>query len=261
MSGSERLRTVALGTTTMAALAGAGVSAYLWARAFTGGAELVVRPPSVDAVRQEVVPALIDVAEPRRQAHRAVNAQQAVGPRGAGTPDTSVSAPRAIPISRPSGSKPAPAPTPPASNPGTPVAFAFTRAGTVAGPRASTRAARRADARRNAGRASAVPSGAANPGGRADRPADLAAVSTARTGRRRQEGQAAARARTGDARAARDPAAPAGAEAHAGATPAVPAVPPSHAGNDENCNPQGQNEDHDRGKRDDDEREKSGRKP
>nr|MBA3384432.1 hypothetical protein [Actinomycetota bacterium] len=65
MNGTDRFRAATLGTLTVAALGGAAVSAYLWMQAFSGGAEVVIRPPSIDAFRREVVPALIDLAEPR----------------------------------------------------------------------------------------------------------------------------------------------------------------------------------------------------
>lgn len=245
MNGSERLRTVALGTTTMAALAGAGVSAYLWARAFTGGAELVVRPPSVDIAKEEVVPALIAVAEPRRQAHRPVRATRvvrAVGP----TSNSAASAPRAIPISRPSSPKPAP--KPPTANPGTPSpAPAPTPQPTPQpaptapspGPAAPSPApAPSAGPSASGGTPAAVPS--APPVSQP--PAQPAQDDDRKQAKRRKEQEGATPAQPAIPPRPQDQKPP------PAATPAVPAVPPSHAGNDDEDRDRG-DDGHGRGKR------------
>jgi hypothetical protein len=239
VSGSERLRTVALGTTTMAALAGAGVSAYLWARAFTGGAELVVRQPSVEAVKQEAVPALIAVAEPRRQARRPAPAATVIRVGVVRAPSSAVRAPRATPVSRPSA--PRPAPTPPAPTPATPP--------TPPQPPPSSPPTEPAAPTPQPAPAPAPPP-APSPGG-AGTPAAAPATPPAaqpsptpaddedrKRGNRRKEHERATPARPAI------PPHPQEQKPPPGATPAVPAVPPPH---DADCDDRGENEDHDRG--------------
>jgi hypothetical protein len=118
------------------ALGGAAVSAYLWLQAFSGGAEAVIRPPSLDAFRREIVTALVDLAEPRRvAAERAARGiRVSLGPVAAGADDRFGTEPLATPPPaaapeppppgpREPGTPPTPPDTPPAGPaPGTPPA-------------------------------------------------------------------------------------------------------------------------------------------
>jgi peptidoglycan DL-endopeptidase CwlO len=227
----------------MAALAGAGVSAYLWARAFTGGAELVVRPPSVDAVKQEVVPALVAVAEPRRQARRPARTTRVVRVSVARVPGSAVPAPRAIPVSRPSSPKPAP--TPPASNP-TPTPPAPTPSPTPSPPVAPTPSPTPAPAPTPTG--AGTPAAVPTPPASQPSPQQPSRGDDKKKGKRRGEHERATPAQPAM------PPRPHEEKPPQAATPAIPAVPPPHAGNED--------EDRDRGKRDEEDRSRgNGRKP
>ena len=244
MSGTERLRSVALGTTTMAALAGAGLSAYLWARAFTGGAELVVRPPSVDAVRQEVVPALIAAAEPRREAHRpAVRATRVVQVGVVPEPSSAVQAPRAIPISRPTSPKPTP--TPPESNPGAtpppapspapaPQPAPSPPASPAAPPAAPPGPAPTPGGQGGSGTPAAVPTAPQTPQPSPQQPQN----DDRNKGKGRKEHERATPAQPAV------PPRPQEQKPPPAATPAVPAVPPAQAGSgDDSCDDRGERND------------------
>ena len=91
------------------------MSAYLWMQAFSGGAGVVIRPPSIDAFRRELVPALVDLAEPRRAAavRAAIGVRVELG-RAAGRTDDRLGA---VPVVT---SPPGPAPEPPEPGPAPP---------------------------------------------------------------------------------------------------------------------------------------------
>ena len=230
MNGTDRLGAAGLGTLIVTALGGVAISAYLWTRAFTGGAEVVIRPPSIDAFRREIVPALIDLAEPRRAAaERAAELVRAglnrsggpTGdfgaavpvasppaapggePREPGTPPLAPGAPPAGPtVPEPPATPPAPTPTPRAA------------AGTAGGP---------TSVQPTTPSAVAVP---AKPGRTKQRAAQ-------RSGKPPKSERAAATLRPGGTTPAQPATPPRPQEqkptSHPAAKPATPATPPPHA--------------------------------
>lgn len=193
------------------------VSTYLWMQAFSGGAEVAIRPPSIDAFRRELVPALVDLAEPQRAAagRAPVGVRVELG-RAAGRTDDRLGAePVVRPTPGPAPEPPAPGPGPPPPGPGPrepgtpPTAPGVPPAGpTVPEPPSSPGAPDPTPAGGSPG-----PTGGVRPPAAVQPTAGTPDATSAETGRKRPE-KAAKRERPAPAQEAR------------GATPARPAIPP-----------------------------------